>query len=124
MQVKFEGKRATNKEIFEMFEEQLGLIKRMVSKEAKDDELPNQLTTMVMNVISLSLKELQTSYDIEDLLKAIAMYVNIYKFGEKKKRTLFEKSIAKFSDTIGERGYVTPLEFFEILLDITKPLVK
>lgn len=124
MQVKFEGKRATNKEILEMFEDQLVLIKRMVSKEAKEDELPNQLTTMVMNVISLSLKELQTSYDIEDLLKAIAMYVNIYKFGEKKKRTLFEKSIAKFSDTIGERGYVTPLEFFEILLDITKPLVK
>lgn len=124
MQVNFEGKRATNKEIFEMFEEQLNLIKRVINKESEDNEKPNQLTTMIMNVISLSLKDLQTSYDIRDLLEAIDVYINIYRFGKKKQRTLLEKTIARFDETLNERGCITPIEFFEILLDITKPLVK
>lgn len=116
-------KRPTNKELLTLFEEELEVAKKLIANKGEGQK-PNELVTIILNVISVSLKDAAKEDQIDYLLNGIAYYVNLYRFNERKKRELFEKSFARISEQIMEKGLINAIETLEILVNTTKKLVR
>lgn len=121
MKAKFEGKRPTNKQMYEILEE--GYNEAIEWTKDNNNKSPQELICLVLNTISYGLNKTSETHDIDFLLSSIATYLSLFKFGEKKKRTIFEKTMASFSDHLNEKDAINCFEFLRILLDHTKKLV-
>ena len=120
--LKFEGKKPKNKDLFNLIETNLQKAKDFI-KSNGESEKPHDIVIVLLNVIGESLRNTGKEYKIEFLLEAIATYVNLFSFNERKKRIIFEKTMAKISDILQEKEGISPIDTLEILLENTKKVV-
>ena len=120
--IEIDGKKAKNSEIFELLE--IGYEQAVKWTESKENEKPHELVTMLLNLINAALKQTSETHEIEYIFEMIAMYLDVFRFGEKKRRTIFEKTMASLSEAFKNEGGVNALSVFRILLDHTSKLVK
>lgn len=118
----FEGKRPTNKQLYELLE--LGYEQADAWTKDKSKPRPHELATALLNIINSGLNMTAETHEIDYILSAIATYVNTFRFGEKNKRAIFEKTMASISSVLEKDGSINALSLFRILLDHTSKLVK
>ena len=125
IEINFEGKRPTNKEILNVLTNGYEVAVKLIENKG-EGEKPNEMTTIMLNLITSCLKATAAEHNIEYLFTAIATYINLFKFkSENKGRQIFEKTMAKISDILNDenRSFVTPIEILSILNDNAKKVV-
>lgn len=123
--IKFEGKRPTNKEMLNTLINGFDCAKKLIENKG-EGEKPNEITTVMLNVISQCVKMTAQEHNIEYLFGALASYIKLFKFKTSDKgRKIFEKSMARISERLGdeEKGQISPIQILEILINETKKVV-